>query len=727
MSYLQKFRGYIEEHDFSGFIHLWEEYCKNDVVDGAELVEVLEIIRHSEFTKPFGQFVETITPLWEAIEDPALARDVLRLALDLVSGPSDEMANLAMDYLKNTYGKDKYFNEKIRLIGLRSGESFCGAIRNYELLTHMEVGKFVFHDGGWGTGEIVDLSLIREELFLEFEGVEGRRQLSFENAFNFLNPLPDDHFLSLRFGDPDRLEERARKDPVNVVQLALRDLGPLTAAGIKEELCELVIPDEDWSKWWQVARNKIKKDTIIETPKTLKEPFRLRQEEVPHEQRFQEALADVTSISGIIQVMYNFVRDFPEILKDQEVKVFIRGKAEECLGRPELQEAQKVELYVFLNGVFPEEENLLPGIVGDLNLEDLQTLLEGMDITSYKKKVLQFLRGHRSSWDEIFLHFLLILPQHSLRDYLLKELNQTDTLAALKERLLNLRENPTLYPEVFVWYFQKMIGKEDVPFSDLDSQRHFFESFLVLYHFLEAQGDSRDLVKKMYNIISGKRYAVVRKLIEGATLEYTKEFLLLATKCQSLGDHDAKILQSLAEVVHPSLRKKRKGDSAEEDAQNEPIWTTQEGFRMMQEKVQHIGTVEVVDNAREIEVAREHGDLRENAEYKAALERRSRLQGELKRLSDDLNRARILTPQDVKAGVSGVGTIVELQKGDGECVEYTLLGPWEADPDRHILSFQSKLARSISGKKVGDKFSFQDDEFTVRSVRTVFEDKAETR
>ena len=71
------------------------------------------------------------------------------------------------------------------------------------------------------------------------------------------------------------------------------------------------------------------------------------------------------------------------------------------------------------------------------------------------------------------------------------------------------------------------------------------------------------------------------------------------------------------------------------------------GYRKVKERIKEISTSETVDNAKEIEAARALGDLRENAEFKAALERRDRLQSELRTLSEQFNRARILTTNDV--------------------------------------------------------------------------------
>jgi transcription elongation GreA/GreB family factor len=227
----------------------------------------------------------------------------------------------------------------------------------------------------------------------------------------------------------------------------------------------------------------------------------------------------------------------------------------------------------------------------------------------------------------------------------------------------------------------------------------------------------RELVKKIQNILSGNRFAIVRQIMQEASLEDVKEFLLLASKCHSLSDHDQKIFHSLAEVVHPSLSKMNKKAKAPE-AESNIIWTTAEGYRKLQHRIQQIATSETVENAKEIEVARSHGDLRENAEFKAALERRDRLQSELKLLSEQLNRARIITREDITTDVAGIGSVVDCKGSKGERITYTLLGPWDADPEQNILSFQSKLAQQIKGLSVGETFTAQGEEYTIIAIKS---------
>ncbi|MDE3045295.1 MAG: GreA/GreB family elongation factor [Verrucomicrobiota bacterium] len=722
MAYLKDFRERIQNNDYPGFLKIWEEYCYGDQPDGEEMIAVLENVKASELAKPFGTHVERILPLWRELKNTDQAHAVLRLVFDLQTSNNEDLANLAIEYIKARYPEDPLLNEKLRLIGLRNRERFQSALRNFELLTHMQKGNFVFHTAGWGTGEILDVSLVREEVSIEFEYVIGAQHFSFEKAFKTLMPLPKDHFYSRRFGTPDELEKEARENPGELIRLLLRDLGPKTAAEIKEELCDLVIPMDDWNRWWQTARAKIKKDTKIESPKELKDPFHLRKEEVPHEVALYKALETKPSVQATIQMVYAFLRDFPETVKNQEFKASLATRLNELLTHEHLNESQKLQVLFFLDDLhISSAVGQISELIAQMSL--VPDAIRAMEVVSFQKRALQQVHKLRKNWKEIYLDLLFSVEQNILRDFLLTELDTPETKEDLKQKLNTLLIHPLSFPEVFVWYFQKIITpKSKLPFSTPDGKNDFFEGLLILLDHLEQKPQHRDLVKKILGLITADRYKLVRDIMQHSDQEEVKEYLLLATKCESMTDHDIKILHSLAEVVHPSLSRLRK-DKDRPAMEENIFWTTQEGYQRTQLRIQQIATVETVQNAKEIEVARAHGDLRENAEFKAALERRDRLQTELKFLSDQLSKARILLPEDVSTDEVGIGTVVHCQDSKGEHIRYALLGPWEANPEERVLSFQSKLAQTMKGRTVGEKFDFQGETFTVTDIHNYFDQK----
>ncbi len=718
MSYLKDFLNLISSRDYPAFVRLWEEYCMSDEVDPLELKKILLSTKNSEFGEPFGKYVENILPLWELLPESKDKHEIYKLIIDIETTNHDELRQKILVYLDKHFPNAANLNEKIRLTGLRGKDNFQSAVANFELLDHMKKGRFVFHTGGWGVGEILDVSMVREQLSVEFENVPGKKDLSFVNAFKNLIPIPDDHFLALRFGKPDELEQKAKENPTEVIRMLLRDLGPKTAAEIKNELCELVIPEDEWAKWWQNARTKIKKDTMIEAPENIQEPFILRTSEVSHEDRLRKTLEAKPDINSMIHAIYSFSRDFPETLKNPEFKSFLYSKAQESLTTPNLTEAQQLQLDFFMED-FSSGKAAVNSSTLIKEAKSIEALVQSIDVLAFKKRALMVARKVRPDWKELFLNLLFIVDQNPIRDYLFSELDHPETRNALIAKIEELLSHPARHPDVFVWYFQKVISQPDVPFADKEGKNRFFEGFFVVLHHVEQMSTERELVKKMHGILTNGRYAVVRDILQGTTIETAKEFLLLSTKCHSLSDHDLKILHSLAEVVHPSLGKMRKSQDSQGD--ENVIWTTEAGFNKVKNRIQEIATVETVENAREIEVARSHGDLRENAEFKAALEKRSRLQSELKGLSDQVNRCRIITKADVSTDEVGIGCVVTCKNKAGKTLKYTLLGPWDADTDHGILAFQSKLAQAMKGLTVGDKFQFQGDEFTISDIQSYLE------
>ncbi len=719
MSYLDQFQKHLKHHDYPSFLTLWEEYCMGDEIDGEELKRTLIRVKNSEFVSPFGRHVEKALHLWGTIKETDLGHDVIKLIFDIQTTDTKELGNLAFEYLRQHNAEDSYFNDKIRLIGLRKMKTFQGAISNYELLTHMKKGNFVFHTGGWGVGEIMDFSFLREQLSIEFDYVGGTKDLSFSNAFKTLLPISDEHFLALRFGNPDELEERLKKNPVEVIHCMLRDLGPSTAAEIKDALCELVIPAEEWARWWQTARAKVKKDTMIETPEDTRNPFRLRETEVAHEDHLQKALEKKPDAAALIQMVYSFLRDFPQTIKNEEFRKNLEDKLKGTLSDAEISDAQELQLHFFMEDLsggktYAPTKELITRFTSP------EDVIRDIEIVAFKKRALVEIRKLREDWPIFFLNLLLIVDQNPLRDYILTELLKIKKEAEVKVKLQDLLAFPTRHPQVLLWYFQKIMKNSTLPLSDQEGQNLFFEAVLILLSSLEQSTGYRDLIKKILTFLTTQRYNNIRKIYKSSSKESVQEFLLLATKCQSFTEHDIKIFHSLAEVVHPSLANLGKKYEMDVEDESNVIWATQEGYQKIKERIKEISTSETVDNAKEIEAARALGDLRENAEFKAALERRDRLQSELRTLSEQFNRARILTTNDVTTNEVSVGVVVDCQSDGGEKISYTLLGPWEADPDKHILSFESKLAQNLMGKKPGDKVSFKGQTFTISHLRNYF-------
>lgn len=714
MDYIEKFKLLIEENQPAYFFKLWEEFCSNDVFYGKEIIEILSDIKDSSMESVFSPLVETALVLWEKLDEGTEKDEVLRLIFDLQETNSQLLEKIALTFLSQRYSKDPLYNEILKIVGLKGNRNFKGALRNYELLSHLKKNNFVFHSGGWGIGEVMEVSFLQKQVVIEFEAVVSCKGLSFENAFKSLKPLSSDHFLSRRFGNPDLFEAFAKEHPLDFIKLLLKDLGPKTAQEIKMEVCELIIPEANWNKWWQSTRAKIKKDICIITPSNSGRKFSLAEDNITHFEKLELALkiAEEDYYKSIL-LIYNFIRDFFSLAKER--KDDLQAYLERLLEIFTLQEKKSLVMstLLILDQIFPKKyENQLKELI--INEEEFFQLFSEIFIISLKKEYLSLVRLFKDNWIEIFINLFLTTNVSFLREFLFKEL-QSDELASelLKNRLQDVCNRVTAYPNLFLWLFFKSFSRNEVffDFSLKEERQKCLEAALSLLHFLSQDVNKKETCKKLYNFLVADRFLVVRKMIEGGSVEFLREFLLLSSKCPQFSKSDLTVLQNLAEVIQPKMK-------TNIETKEDIFWVTQESFKWAKERLQKLTGFETIENAKEIEEARALGDLRENSEYKFALEKRGHIQAEIKKISEDLNKSRILTKQDIFTDKVGVGNIVSLTTKEGEIIQYTLLGTWDANPEKNILSIHSKMAQQMLDLQVGDKIIVQNIEYTIKKIES---------
>ena len=158
---------------------------------------------------------------------------------------------------------------------------------------------------------------------------------------------------------------------------------------------------------------------------------------------------------------------------------------------------------------------------------------------------------------------------------------------------------------------------------------------------------------------------------------------------------------------------------------SERVPMTRQGYDKLEADLRELKTVDRPRIVKEIEIARAHGDISENAEFHAAKERQSHIEGRIRQLEDKLARAQVIdpsgptpnTPNSVRFGV----TVVLLDIEADEEVAYTLVGEDESDIASGKLSISSPIARALLGKTVDDVVRVQvpkgTREFEVRDIR----------
>jgi transcription elongation factor GreA len=138
----------------------------------------------------------------------------------------------------------------------------------------------------------------------------------------------------------------------------------------------------------------------------------------------------------------------------------------------------------------------------------------------------------------------------------------------------------------------------------------------------------------------------------------------------------------------------------------EKIPITKAGFARLKRELEVLKTVSIPQNIKDIEIARGHGDLSENAEYSAAKERQSFLHGKMQELENNLAMSNVIDLKNLACDKVVFGSTVTIENSNtGEKITYQLVGPCESDLRINRISVTSPIGRALIGKCIADEIS----------------------
>ncbi len=130
---------------------------------------------------------------------------------------------------------------------------------------------------------------------------------------------------------------------------------------------------------------------------------------------------------------------------------------------------------------------------------------------------------------------------------------------------------------------------------------------------------------------------------------------------------------------------------------------TKDGFANLEEELKRLKAVDRPNIIAAIAEARSHGDLSENAEYSAAKEKQSFIEGRIQELEAVISRAQVIDPSQIKGGIIRFGAkVVVADENTDEEKQYQIVGDYEADIEKNRISLSSPLAKALIGKEIGD-------------------------
>ncbi|MEI7929117.1 MAG: GreA/GreB family elongation factor, partial [Verrucomicrobiales bacterium] len=184
-----------------------------------------------------------------------------------------------------------------------------------------------------------------------------------------------------------------------------------------------------------------------------------------------------------------------------------------------------------------------------------------------------------------------------------------------------------------------------------------------------------------------------------------RNFARRMLECAVFGELEKKSLMARVIKAKPETGELVSGESSKRE---EDLLVSWESLERKKTELDDIIRTRIPQNTREISVAREHGDLRENFEYKSAKDHQKYLNNRKTELQKEVNRARGTDFKGADASFANIGTIVTVANDKGEETVYYLLGAWDSDPEKRHLSYLSELGAAFFGRKVGETVEAHD-------------------
>jgi transcription elongation GreA/GreB family factor len=572
--------------------------------------------------------------------------------------------------------------------------------RHYiEALVHLTDTGFCMHRS-WGFGRIKTVDTVFARFMIDFENKAGHTMdLAF--AAESLKPIPKDHILARKALDVDQLRQMAATQHLELVKLVLNSYGGKATA---DQIQQVLVPDvirDDWKKWWDAARRELKKDGHFQVPLKKTDSIIYQAKEISLQERLLEGFRAAKGLKARIAVA-------SELLKNAHDLSDKAAAATEIIAmlNAEIPSYQRTQPAVALEAIFARDDiremaGLAPGeaelATQAIWAQDakLGPLLEQLPASKHRRALESFKAANPESW-----HAALQAALNSVSAKLCHELAglliQEGKIEQLKETTARLVSQHTASSELLLW----LAKDRDDSFADILGP----EVFRAMLTAMERDQFNERRSNRLRDFILDDQELLV-ELIGSADFEVIKDLTRALQLSPSFDDMDKRSL--LARIVkrYPAIQTLISGDQTKQEAALLVSW---ESLERRKNEYRELVEKKIPANSKEIAVARGYGDLSENHEYKAAKEMQKLLMRRKADLETQLVRARGTDFAAPRTDVASIGTVVRATDlATNEQQQFIVLGAWDSNPEKDIVSYLSPVAQSLLGHKVGDEVEFE--------------------
>lgn len=572
------------------------------------------------------------------------------------------------------------------------------AAKHIEPLTTLAQIGYCFHRS-WGFGKITTVDTVFARFVVDFQNKPGHpMDLGF--AADSLKPISPDHVLAKKASDLEGLRKLAALDHLEVIKLVLKSYGGKATV---DQIQQVLVPDviaSDWKKWWETAKRELKKNGHFQVPLKKTEPIVYQAEEVSLQDRLIKDFRASKGLKARTAAANEVLKSFTD-LSDKAAAVTEINAAlnSEIATHVRTQPAVALEAMFVRDdlrdsaAIAPQAGELTPQAIWSQDLK-FGGLMETLPAAKHRRALASF-KEATPLWFEVVKN-ALNNSSAKLCSELAHILVENGKLDVLKDTLAALISRHTANSELLLW----LAKERSDTFADILGP----EVFRAMLSAMERDQFNEKKSNKLGDYIMSDQSLLV-ELIGSADLEVIKDLTRALQLSPCFEDMDKRSLLARIVKSYPAIQSLISGDTQRQDATYVVSWSSLERRK---DEYQELVQKKIPANSKEIAIARSYGDLRENHEYKAAKEMQKILMRRKSELEQQLVRARGSDFANPRTDVVSIGTKVRLAEGGSAAPEtYTILGAWDGEPEKHILSYLTPLAQKLLSKPVGEEVELE--------------------
>jgi transcription elongation factor GreA len=707
--YKKSLHRYINKGNFANIREIWEKLINMSPEDIDFFLHIQKKIAKNVSEDKAVVLLNELYAKYKNI-DIDTAINILKIVLEYDEKDVQGRREI-IECFRKKYASHSQLEEYIRVSNLlQNYRAVHQAIADFEKHIAFDKGNFVYHRT-WGVGRIAGIA--GDEIRIDFSKKRDH-SMSLKMAVNALQTLSKNHIWVLKATKKrEELREKIKDKDENIIWTLKTIIKSFDNAcdmkRIKAELSPALLTAGEWSTWSSRARDILKSNPDFGISPENSDVYIVRDRPVSvTEKLYNEFNAQrnfYDKVSAIRDYVNNKKAD-PDSEQFTEMFSFFTS----FLRASGQNTEYSVASYLLVNELAANKNYAYLKSTVNVGfaeifsqIKDIPALFKNFKDAKLKAGFLDNVKLYIREWPDIYIKLFPYAQLPSITEQL-EEAGFSDKLAFLcGDCFEHYRDSR----EAVVWLYKNSRDKSWFKAANIGIEKQLISLIHILditYRDIENHKDTvenRKINKLVHNILfkDGELAAFIDNADEDAIIR----IFTFINDVKDLDPQDKLNLRSRIIDKYPGF----KFFGGAEKKVSRGLMVTQPMYEEKKRQLAHIMDVEVPANSKEIEYALSLGDLRENAEYKAAKEKQEQLNSMAAKLKEDLERAQLFDPNSLNASRVSFGTkIVLYNETAGKQEEFTILGPWESDPNNNIISYLSPFGNAILNKTAGEKFEF---------------------